>query len=145
MQPCERSLLRWKAQEAVIIYLPLKFLGNSDNSTFFFASIIAIMALPVSFTDLNSDLNDSVFFCPHPYCFLSDAGHALRLRGAVQEDSWPGVRAAGHDQQLRVREAAAIQKAAPRTPQKQLLWMSPLYISAVVEQPQTLPAHFMIE
>lgn len=29
---------------------------------FFFASIIAIMALPVSFTDLNSDPNDSVFF-----------------------------------------------------------------------------------
>lgn len=94
-----------------------EILGNSYNSTFFFASIIAIMALPVSFTDLNSDPNDSVYFsAPHLYRFLSDAGHALRLRGAVQEDSWPGVRAAGHDQQLRVKEAAAIQRQHSEPP-----------------------------
>lgn len=37
-----------------------------------------------------------------------DAGYALRLRGAVQENSRPGVRAAGHNQQLCMKEAADI-------------------------------------
>lgn len=42
------------------------------------------------------------------YPLPSDAGYALRLRGAVQEDARPGVRAAGHNQQLCMKEAAAI-------------------------------------
>ena len=56
-------------------------------------------------------------FPPPPVLSLADAGHALRLRGAVQEDSWPCVRAAGHKQQLRVKEAKAIQRQHSEHPE----------------------------
>lgn len=38
-------------------------------------------------------------------CLPADAGHALCLCGAVQEESWPGVWAAGYDQQLCMKDA----------------------------------------
>lgn len=55
-----------------------------------------------------STLNNKKLFC-FLCCVPADAGHALCLRGALQEESWPGVWAAGHNQQLRMKDAASQQ------------------------------------
>lgn len=58
-----------------------------------------------------NDLNN----CFHsPGCLPTDAGHALRLRGAVQEESWPSIWAAGHHQQLCMKTNKALRKAKER-------------------------------
>lgn len=43
----------------------------------------------------------------------ADAGHAVCLCGAVQEESWPSLRAAGHNQQLCMKDAAGQQSTQP--------------------------------
>lgn len=40
-------------------------------------------------------------------CVPADARHALCLCGSVQEEPRPGLRAARHNEQLRVKDAAA--------------------------------------
>lgn len=55
---------------------------------------------------------------PFPCCLPADAGYALCLCGVVQEESWPGIWAAGYNQQLCMKDASAWQ------PVKKALWKS---------------------
>lgn len=105
-----------KSSESCHYLFSTEILGNSDNSTFFFCLYHCHRGSSCEFYGPELWPEWQRFFLPPPVLFLSDAGHALRLRGAVQEDSWPGVRAAGHDQQLRVKEAAAIQRQHSEPP-----------------------------
>lgn len=64
----------------------------------------------------------------------ADAGNALCLCGAVQEESWPGVWAAGHNQQLRMKDAKpvseALRKSKGASPDMSTVVFSCSYISS---------------
>lgn len=51
------------------------------------------------------------FFLSFSCCLPADAGHALCLRCAVQEESWPSIWAAGHHQQLCMKANKAFRKS----------------------------------
>lgn len=57
------------------------------------------------------DLNDFRTLVTTLSIFVSaDAGDAVCLCGAVQEESWSGVWAAGHNQQLRMNETQSVRE-----------------------------------
>lgn len=71
--------------------------------------ITVLIFFPANFTGGYTDSNNSFFSPPVPCCLPADAGHALCLCGVVQEESWSSVWAAGHNQQLCIKDASASQ------------------------------------